>query len=69
MKYMTAGELHMWWSATLKEDGFDDSLDCTFTINNETGDFDIASYHDCCRHFALAMGFAPATVDEWFGSY
>lgn len=30
---------------------------------------DIETYYTMCKEFAKAMGFAEATVEEWFGTY
>lgn len=37
----------------------------TLTVK-QTIDDGIAAYFEACKAFALAAGFAPATVDEYF---
>ena len=36
-----------------------------FEVDSE--DFHIATLHRYCRYFALCLGFAPESVDKYFG--
>ena len=69
LNFKTIGKLHIKYDAVPKDDGYDDSLDCTFTLNNDTGDFEIEDFYRCCRNFAAAMGFTEETINNWFGEY
>lgn len=53
------------------ENRFNESVDCTFQLwggdNDET--MSIETYWHLCTQFAAALGFAPKTIETWFGDY
>lgn len=52
-----------------RTDEFNESVDLTYDLfgNEETELMSMEKYYNYCRYFAAAMGFAPKTIDEWFG--
>lgn len=54
------------WYKDYTEDEFNESVDCTYEVWGEC--MSIEEYWSMCRRFALAMGYASSSVDEWFGA-
>lgn len=66
-KAIEIGTLHIWFD-DYREDIFNESVSCDFSIWKMTNDdsMDMEDFYSYCRRFALAMGFCEDTVDEWF---
>ena len=54
-----------------REDEFNESVDLSFDLYADPDDeiMSMETYHNYCKRFAAAMGFAQATIEEWFGEY
>lgn len=66
------GEMEFWLRDYHETDAFNESVDCTYElwVENEIDEIlSIEKYHDLCKRFAAAMGFAERTINEWFGEY
>ena len=52
-----------------REMKYNESVDCTFGLWGDPEDeaLSMEDYYHYCKYFAAAMGFASATINEWFG--
>jgi hypothetical protein len=59
------------WLRDDRDSEYNESVDCTWQLYGDEEDeiLSIENYHYYCKRFALAMGFAEDTVNEWFGKY
>ena len=59
------------WLKDYRDSEFNESVDCTWELYGEEDDeiLSIEKYYYLCKNFAAAMGFAEATINEWFGNY
>ena len=56
----------------LTDDKDIEGVDCSFTLSGKNKDDELMSietYYCLCKNFAAAIGFAEATINEWFGEY
>ena len=67
-EWKKVGTISFDYWANPREDGFDDSCSGETTICNLSGDLEIEDYWRACRYFAGMIGFAEATIEEWFGT-
>jgi len=59
------------WLRDDRDIEYNESVDCIWQLYGEEEDeiLSIEKYHDLCKSFAAAMGFAESTINEWFGSH
>lgn len=59
------------WLRDNRDYEYNESIDCTWELYGEEEDelLSIERYHELCKYFAKAMGYAEDTVDKWFGKY